>query len=137
MGTPIDKPYSGSFCSICWGVGKTFGDVPTPSTVFVTFSGIQLIDGSWPFDEAFVNRRFALGQVVGTPCRWLWVWDDLFIQLLYGSDRTDLLFGYTDESLNVFSAAGDVCDLFITSYGSPDPPNPGYGGDATIDFGDF
>lgn len=64
----IIPPIAGDTCSICWGVGKSFGTSPTPSVVTAVFSDIELPPFLPPGD--FFNLTLRLDQLPGLPCVW-------------------------------------------------------------------
>jgi hypothetical protein len=59
-------------CSNCWGSGKTFGDVPTPSQVEVTVYGIEKGSSWLPGDPEPPNGSYTFDQDVLYPCRFNW-----------------------------------------------------------------
>jgi len=62
MGEPIGDRYpSARVCTNCWGVGKTFGDTPTPIRVYITWAGLLA-----PFTGA--NKSFIGYQSEFSPC---------------------------------------------------------------------
>jgi hypothetical protein len=74
MGTPIPpepEPLPvppGDRCALCWGPGKTFGDVDTPAYVIATISGVA--HGEF-WIEAFgevSDGEYILTQLDGYPC---------------------------------------------------------------------
>lgn len=76
MGTPIPDPIeppdsgTGNPCSICWGVGKPFGDVDTPTTVLIRVSGVNKGPNWTAANGEPVNGDFNCEQVPGFPCTW-------------------------------------------------------------------
>lgn len=80
MGTPIPPrvrpPLSavGIPCGDCWGPFRTFGDIPTPSQVQVTVSGINIGPNWVPSDGPPINGVLILPQVTGRSCSF---WDDV------------------------------------------------------------
>ena len=68
MGEPVGDEYSpGDDATVCWGLGKTFGDVSTPKSVYLTFTGLL---GGW----INANKTFIATQRVGFP--FIWDFDD-------------------------------------------------------------
>ena len=68
-------------CANCWGSGKTFGDVPTPSQVSVTLYGIEKGSNWMPVDPEPPNGTYTFDQDILYPCRfncsdgiWLMHW---------------------------------------------------------------
>ena len=121
MGVPVPPPLivdpvsPGDLCASCWGVGKTFGDTPTPESVTVNFSGISkgpiwTPDFGEPPDGDFIipqNEviscffRLRIGDIL-----YVVIWNDVvtFVQ------KEDLGFG------EQYTAAGkNACDLFCTT----------------------
>ena len=41
MGTPLPPNKDGNLCAYCWGIGKKFGDIPTPRYVKVQLANLQ------------------------------------------------------------------------------------------------
>lgn len=118
MGTIITPPIivppvpSGNLCVSCWGIGQVFGDNPTPSSLWVTYSGIdkgplwnpshgEPPDGSFLLQQhGFLNCLFLLA-VGGN--RYEVVWNDVITFVRYG------LVGMG----NSYGAAGtSKCSLF-------------------------
>jgi hypothetical protein len=81
MGTPIpplpdpDKVPAGDQCSICWGVGKTFGNVDTPSKVIASVSGIEHGPSWIPSDGEPLEGKFELVQHDTKSC-WFWYYQE-------------------------------------------------------------
>lgn len=68
MGTPLTPNEPGNTCSICWGVGKTFGNGPTPTVVELRLT--SLLPGEF-WDQASEQNLLTthwLEQQVN-PCR--------------------------------------------------------------------
>ena len=75
MGDPVGPEYTvGIPCPCCWGVGKPFGDEPTPKYASITFSGLP---GIW----APANRKWIGQQRPAIPC--LWDFEDATFQGYY------------------------------------------------------
>lgn len=79
MGTPVPPapPWAdGDDCPHCFGVGKEFGDIPTPEIVEVTFENIQatdctcVADGKTPIPAIPSPLILYLTQHPTVPCRW-------------------------------------------------------------------
>jgi hypothetical protein len=76
MGTPIPDPKiippspPGILCPVCWGVGKPFGDPPTPENVVVEISGTNKGPEWLPVQGEPVSGSFTLSQLPGFPCTW-------------------------------------------------------------------
>lgn len=114
--TPPVPP--GEPCPFCWGEDKEFGNVPTPSTVSINFSGIskgpnwQAADGEPPEGDFDVPQNVEEG-----PCNFH-IRTDIDIELNYAPTST-LLFGskvggfgfffsiHEEECINVLSSSLD------------------------------
>jgi len=60
----------GDLCGNCWGEGKTFGDYPTPKSVYVTFEGLQPQGGIYTCPP---NGTFILHQHPNFPCQFWYI----------------------------------------------------------------
>lgn len=63
MFKPIKEYVEGDLCTNCWGVGKTFGDVPTPKRIYITGSGF--IGVCAPCNDTFIALQNSVN-----PCLW-------------------------------------------------------------------
>ena len=59
-------------CSNCWGPGKTFGDIPTPSETQLSLYGIEKGNDWNPGDPEPPNGTYTLSQDPLNPCRFNW-----------------------------------------------------------------
>lgn len=67
MGRTLITPASvGQACALCFGDGKTFGAIPTPSVVTVVFSDIEIGPAWVSGDGDPPNNSYRLRQ--NTPC---------------------------------------------------------------------
>lgn len=69
MGTPLPPNEPGNDCALCWGVGKPFGDGPTPH--MVNASLFMILPGEFwePSEETLLLSSHQLIQHFG-PCFW-------------------------------------------------------------------
>lgn len=96
MGTPIPPPAPtppvapGFDCIFCWGPGKTFGDVETPSSIDIEFDGIAPGPNWGPADGDPPEGKFTLPQFAeGLPC------------LYEDADTLDISVGFLEASTSV------------------------------------
>jgi len=123
MGTPIDieGDYTeGNACTICWGPGKTFGDVPTPKFLCLNVSGIEKCPGA-PVDPP--NGYWVLEQRADFSCMWertlgpyyiawwfeaaltfCWIWDRAMVNLWLFADNKPKCSNFVDSSLGLCGA---------------------------------
>lgn len=66
MGQDPTEYEAGVNCPTCWGIGKEWGEYPTPRFVFCTFEGII----ACPDKGDAPNGTFQLLQVPAEPCHW-------------------------------------------------------------------
>ena len=115
MGTPVDKPYeppestNGILCSNCWGIGKDFGDVPTPDTIYCNFSGVNVSEGWTSADGDPIDGVFALTQLNVLPCEFDYISPTLNIHLLFDTDGTYIDARDGDSKLKFNSVTQDKC----------------------------
>jgi len=64
--TPTPDYHDGTGCTDCFGIGQTFGDVPTPIFVRAIFTGILKCSDDSPADG--INGTYCLTQELGLPC---------------------------------------------------------------------
>jgi len=104
MGEPVGDQYtSGDDCTICWGLGKPFGDVPTPKKIYITWSGLldlfapangphigiqdplvpylwiftdATFSGDWTFQPTFTRGLILLNA---NPAIFIWVFGDVCV----------------------------------------------------------
>jgi len=67
MGTPLPPNEPGNPCTVCWGVGKSFGDGPTPKVIELRLT--SLLPGEYAdeadFDNLLVTHWL---EQTGLPC---------------------------------------------------------------------
>lgn len=67
MGTPLPPNEPGNPCTVCWGVGKAFGDEPTPKVIQLRLT--SLLPGEYSdeadFDNLLVTHYL---EQTGLPC---------------------------------------------------------------------
>ncbi len=80
MGTPLPPNEAGDLCSACFGIGKAFGDVPTPLVVDARLT--RLLPGEFwvQADEQLLLSTHLLEQTAA-PCIFR-IEDPLFIYIL-------------------------------------------------------
>lgn len=124
MFKPIVEYVEGAVCDRCFGIGKTFGDIPTPKRVTMTGSGFIGV-------EAVCNGTFILTQDGGNPHRWLF--DD-------GVAAGEWTHGVANTLFRMLISGGgdtywrleNLCDLISTFAGETvsieidEPPTPEY-----------
>ena len=139
MGTIPDPDYDeGDACSACFGIGKTFGDNPTPTRIKATFSDIT----NCPYVTANPNQSFILTQ--NTPCQFInWNGPELvtfdFCMLEGGNYYAWAwlkIFPYTPH---FFSGFGLICETVLANGNvigqCAAHQVSGYGGQAEISWG--
>ncbi len=107
MGDPVGDPYVvGNPCTLCWGPGKAFGDVPTPKYVSITFSGLPP-----PFDIA--NHKWIGQQDPLNAC--LWDFEDaIFLGTYYFAfGVTGVYIAFKPGLFPFLDIAGPECDANI------------------------
>ncbi len=130
---PDDNGYeAGDDCNICWGVGKPFGDIPTPKEVTATFEGVISCNAGWVPDGPYT-----LEQLDAAPCRWEYeVTDEIKIVYSFFGDKLAQLFvrHYAPINKNYFSDTGVNCEtVFANSFAIGDCPAVlAYGGFGVI-----
>ncbi len=137
MGTPIDIVSPGIPNLICWGSGKPFGDVYTPSILFVTFSDVELTASGLPFDESYVNQRFACTQVGLSGELWRWRAPEFRIDIRYSSTQSYVEFVYQVAGKHIFEAIGLTCVVLFNNIATGVLPDVGKNGTAVVDFDGF
>ena len=64
MGEPPGETYiAGELCSQCWGLGKTFGDLPTPLYLNILITGLT-------GECSGGNGKYVAKQTPGYPCHY-------------------------------------------------------------------
>ena len=119
MGTPIppiiEPPPvdAGDACSICWGVGKPFGDLETPSVVVIDISGINKGVGWTPAYGEPTKGRYALGQTILGACQWIHHIDNVLIEFRF--DAFDTFLNVTTDKgfFCLIHASGPPCQLEV------------------------
>ena len=108
MGEPIgDEFIPGMICVGCWGIGQTFGDVPTPLYVRITFTG--LTGGC-----AAANRTFIATQSGVNPC--LWEFDAIDFGGSWTLDAFDSSLNLFEKPsmLSCFFSVAAICSISFT-----------------------
>lgn len=105
------NPYEpGDDCNICWGVGKKWGDYPTPKHVNITFAGLVGIC-------ADANQTFVATQDPVNPCLFNFndgTWGG-FWNAPGGVHAISLV--HLAPFWNCFSQLGDACQTHFESNG--------------------
>ena len=127
----------GDSCLLCFGSGKTFGDVPTPERIKVVFSGIQ----SCPLKSAPTGGTYILTQYPGYPCFYTATDGPLYIEASFytaGGSPVTLVTLY-EASKWYFSGTGPICSTIISNdldlAACSIAGNNGFGGQAEISWG--
>ena len=124
MGTEIPEPITpdpvapGDTCSVCWGVGKAFGDIDTPSSIILNFSGISKSPTWMSGDPEPLDGAFLFTQDLSTPCEFDDTTAGLVGTVFFLPDttqiRVDEIFGPV-----MFSGLSDnACELLIDNTGT-------------------
>lgn len=91
MGTPVPLPIDvppvppGDPCTTCWGTGKPFGDIDTPSEIPAIVSGINK-GPNWSGSAGVPpNGERLFIQDPNFPCRYSADFDVWFVRMVFGS----------------------------------------------------
>jgi len=108
---PIIPP--GNLCSACWGDGKDFGNIPTPSQLNIYFSGVEKGAGWIPGDPEPIDGNFLLDQHSSWPC--VFEHDDgtTEIQLWFSTFNTELSATDTNTGVGLFTGVEGLCTPVI------------------------
>lgn len=105
----VDPPGAGSACSVCYGTGKTFGNVATPDYVSMAVSGIITGTAWLPGDGDPANGSFKLLQI--SPCSWQFSGGSITITLTWSLDGTDV--DIVRDGLLQFESADSASCLIV------------------------
>ncbi len=108
---PIGPVAPGGDCTVCWGIGKEFGDIDTPSAIQVVFSGINKGPNWLPAYGEPLNGLFLIPQVVPVPCAYQKTAAQPTITLVFGVAGTGLRMDDSLTGAKYFFAAAGVCVL--------------------------
>ena len=121
MGTiippPIIPPFvpAGSLCSVCWGIGKTFGVDDTPSIIQVSFSGVNLGEGWRSGDGAPIDGIFEVEQSFA-PCLYQSEISGIWIDINWTTTSSTVVATRKFSGLELFHCTNDnICDLEFKS----------------------
>lgn len=134
MGTPLPANPPGITCTICWGIGKPFGNVFTPLFVKVSLSGL-LPGEHW--DSSLANKLAlpATLEQVAIPCDWNLNDGDFVWTFGYVPARSALLVIHTQTNSSVFGAAvAPACQTSLDNQNSQPEGKFAYGGSMEITF---
>ena len=121
MGTRIPLPVPdppvppGDPCVNCWGSGKPFGDVDTPSILTVTFSGVEKGLGWVPGDPEPIDGAFLVTQNIISPCRFDFDDGVTTVQVDFGIGNTEVLAGDVGAGIELFNGSGLPCVQLINN----------------------
>lgn len=119
MGTIIPDPFepppadAGDPCSVCWGPGKTFGDVDTPEKIWVSFSGVNLSEDWLPINGDALEGLFELTQSIPQPCIFVAPPGPLVIQVWFSNLFTNVGAIHATEGIKFSGAPPDKCQTLI------------------------
>jgi len=93
MGIPVLPPIDpdpvapGTGCTRCWGSGKPFGDIDTPSKIIISISGVEPGAAPIPAGAPRPDGEFLLNQTGGDACTYTLVTGGvvLIVQFLAGT----------------------------------------------------
>ncbi len=113
MGEPVgDEFVPGLVCTNCWGLGKPFGNVPTPEQIFVTFAGMT-------GNGAGGNKTFLGTQLSFNPCQYVFSDANYRGDIIWDAIITELKLFHIPTSLQVFFGFGGACQtIFVDAPGS-------------------
>jgi len=110
--TPTPDYEAGDQCERCFGIGKTFGDVNTPSTVKANFSGIMRCPELPPGPDP--NGPHILTQI--TPCYYTNGPATFYFSKLDGGIyEARVALGYWAGLMFVFAGQASECSLIFTN----------------------
>lgn len=69
MGTALPPNEDGNLCDICWGLGKAFGETPTPKVIQLRLTSLLPGDYWEPEYEQILLATHYLEQTI-YPCLW-------------------------------------------------------------------
>lgn len=124
MFKPIEEYVEGNACANCWGVGKTFGDVPVPKRIEVTGSGFAGV-------FAVCNDTFIAEQAALTPCKYEFWKGTVAGWIFFTAVDTHFELGVAGEG-PAYSKDEALCTLQSTDAGKTvtvaitEPPTPEY-----------
>lgn len=121
MGIRIPPPIvvppadAGDACSICWGVGKDFGDGDTPDHIWVNFSGINK-GPNWTAPNGDpLDGFFMLDQNISFPCLFEATAGIFFMSVDFRPDDV-LVFAFDNLLVDHFrGTSDDKCEIFVLS----------------------
>ena len=135
---PTPNYSAGDQCTSCFGIGKTFGDVPTPARIKVVFSGME----SCPGKGGPTGGTFILEQGID-PCYYHYGLPDgttvyvNFFDISGGGEYTGVYWG--GSGINYFNGITSKCSTEVGNeftLGACSLDDTGsYGGSAEIFWG--
>jgi len=124
MFKPVFEYVEGNACAICWGNGKTFGDVPTPERIEMTGSGFAGV-------FAVCNDTFIADQTALNACRYEFHIGTVNGTLIFSAIDTYFELSVDGEGLAYAELEG-ICVKVSTNAGKTvsvavaEPPTPEY-----------
>ncbi len=109
MGEPVEEYEEGNDCIRCWGVGKSFGDYPTPKRLYVTGSGF--VGGC-----AVLNDTFIVKQTNLFPCKYELLGPPVDIVINFGATNTSFAISVSGVGV-CYSKNEGLCVLVSTDAG--------------------
>lgn len=119
MGTPIDPPVipddvaAGSLCPNCWGSGKTFGPIDTPSEIQITFSGVNLGEDWQSGDYDPIDGTFTLEQNSTFSCEFNYQDADFTVAVVFFSSFTQVFARDSDLHDHFNGMSFTACELEV------------------------
>lgn len=119
MGTPIPEPIivppvpAGNDCTICWGIGKPYGDGDTPESIKVNFSGIAKADDwdSWMLDP--FEGEFELDQFGIFPCHFRFTDAVWMVNVIFHTLSTEIVLEGRDGGFQFLSPNSSECATLV------------------------
>jgi len=118
MGTPISPPIdpdpvpAGDLCVKCWGIGKEFGDIDTPSSVIATIFGMEKASNWIAAYGEPLDGDYTLEQDIIYPC--LFRFTDSPTGIHWSNESLySTIFATNAEGYSCFSGGTDQCSLLI------------------------
>lgn len=133
MGTPIDKSPDGMPCTVCWGIGKPFGDIPTPAIMTAVFTGISKGDLWVAGDPEPIQGAFEMSQYAS--CQWLYSVDGLNVFLTFDLSDSNMTAAHSGLLVQFSSLLKPVCATHFVNDNQFPTSLKYYGGVCDISLG--
>lgn len=101
MGTPLPANEPATPCTSCWGIGKPFGDNPTPELIQVRLTNLLPGEFSTPEIEQDLLVTHYLQRVIDF-CTWEITANGLLWRLVYSDQFTTLVVESTTTGKRAF-----------------------------------